>query len=832
MTAASALADPAAGFALVLHFELDPAAVGTLLTLSAADGTTPLTIAIDAGGSLVSELPGEPPQRPVPGRINRLEIAANGAQLRLSLGDATKTGPMTFPHGALVLQLGSAPPGQAFHGWIYDLELYDAASQRVGRWSFHQRHGGPGERFPPRAMPDFGSGDTASRPPEVLRDLTISPGRYYVEGIACELAAAERFSAQADLPGAVFDPGPDGSSQILYLEVSERIVTAIQDPNLREVALGGADITVLTRTVAQVRSLPIDVADAVPEGTAEDRHAAVATIAWRRFLHDSAQHGRLRARRQAEGSAAPLENLLYRVEIHAPSGGQPAKSSPGGQPATSDPNGQPARSSPGGQPATFKWSRMNGSVAYPLRDLIKPNVLRLGAARPDRVALRPGDWVELLDDTAVVLASVDQLRQIQFFDSDAGTVTLTEPLASASLGNHPFLCRWDHRATVTPLIDGAVPVPDQGWIELEHGIEVAFEAGPYRTGDHWCLPARSALRTIIWPGGPAAPAAMPPEGISRRFARLATFRHAGDRYVLHDDRRLFLPLADNDFLRHGGTIHGNVSVQGWLRARVLEAERLSGMLETPGSVPLALAKLRRALQPVPRRLSRAVGQGLTRLQHVILRLPDRLRAARPDYPLRLDRDAFGWRGVRHRPVTRGVLRNHPVRPHVGGLLPHDVGLTLQPRIVVDPGACHPHRRPYPPLALLHQMPRLMRQVMSLARTEVDFVAGGIGERVDPRRFGGAAMHGDAGQVDTGQRLDRRPETVRYSARPSVAFGRGLALRRCGGRSSNWDSTDVMTIPSMVVRHGRDHRGFWPARGNRVVRHECGSRRRPPPPRRH
>jgi hypothetical protein len=635
--------DPPSGFAVVLTFEPDPAAAGTLLTLAGGDGSKLLGVAIDAAGSLTIGGPTAQPMPTTPGRTNTLTITATGSQVRLSLGDASVTAPVTIQAATLVLWLGAAPATQAFSGWVYDLSLYGDSAVPAGTWSFHQRHGGPGEQFPPQAMPDFGAGNPTARPQEALRDLTISAGRYYVDGVVCSLPAAERFSAQADLPGAAFDPGPDGQVQILYLDVSERLVTEIQDPDIGEVALGDADTTVRTRTVAQVRCLPIGVVPLEAGGVApleaggvvprvaaaggpleaagggpleaggdtagEAARAALVNAthqAWRGFLHAAAQHGRLRVRRGAIGSAATLDNLLYRVEIHTPAGQQPA---------------------------TFKWSRMNGSVVYPLRGTAAPDVLLLGAVRPDRVMLRPGDWVEVLDDQAVVLASAGPLRQVMSCDTDSGAVNLTQPLASTAFGGHPFLRRWDHRATVVPLIDGAVPVPvvpplidgaapgpvvppltggaapgpDQGWIELEHGIEVRFEGGPWRTGDYWCLPARTALGTVIWPGAADAPDALPPEGITHRFARLATLRHDGTGLELHDDRRLFPGVGENDFVRDGGMVGGNVLVRGWLRARSVEAEHLSGMLETPGSVrrealaehAVSLSKLARDVGVLP-----------------------------------------------------------------------------------------------------------------------------------------------------------------------------------------------------------------------------------------
>jgi hypothetical protein len=72
------------------------------------------------------------------------------------------------------------------------------------------------------------------------------------------------------------------------------------------------------------------------------------------------------------GSGA-IDNRLYRVEIHAPN-------------AT---------------PPTFKWSRDNGSVAYPVEELVpgEPKKVKLARMGRDQVmALAAGDYVEVVGD--------------------------------------------------------------------------------------------------------------------------------------------------------------------------------------------------------------------------------------------------------------------------------------------------------------------------------------------------------------------------------------------------------------------------------------------------
>src|SRR5439155_8984987 len=67
----------------------------------------------------------------------------------------------------------------------------------------------------------------------------IGAGRYYVDGTLCENEADTLFGDQPDQPGAAL-PSQTGT-YVAYLDVWQRHLTALDQPNLREVALGGPD---------------------------------------------------------------------------------------------------------------------------------------------------------------------------------------------------------------------------------------------------------------------------------------------------------------------------------------------------------------------------------------------------------------------------------------------------------------------------------------------------------------------------------------------------------------------------------------------------------------
>lgn len=140
-------------------------------------------------------------------------------------------------------------------------------------------------------------------------DPHIGAGRYYVDGVLCESAASTPFDEQPQLMGETF-PMPDGRSRghLFYLDVWERTVSAAENPALRETALGGADTTVRSRAVTQVKVLEIP-AEEVSDGQ--------AGITWQNLLTSNRRRGQMRVQRQQIGTNQ-LDNCLYRVEIHDP----------------------------------------------------------------------------------------------------------------------------------------------------------------------------------------------------------------------------------------------------------------------------------------------------------------------------------------------------------------------------------------------------------------------------------------------------------------------------------------------------------------------------------
>jgi hypothetical protein len=203
-------------------------------------------------------------------------------------------------------------------------------------------------------------------------------------------------------------------------------------------------------------------------------------------------------------------NQLYRVEIH-----------------------RPGRVN-GNNGPTFKWSRENGSVVFPIESPVTGSTVILKhLGRDERFGLKEGDWVEIVDDSYVLQNRAEPLLQVDKIARDERKVILSAaPTVGENLTHHPLLRRWDHQGH--PTYDGALLVEegvgdkDEDWIPLEDGVRILFPeprqgepAHEYRPGDFWLIPARSATGDVEWPRDHKGnPTESPPHGIAHHYAPL------------------------------------------------------------------------------------------------------------------------------------------------------------------------------------------------------------------------------------------------------------------------------------------------------------------------
>lgn len=393
--------------------------------------------------------------------------------------------------------------------------------------------------------------------------LLIHGGRYYVNGILLDATrpapgvpvtdddAGEQDTAAPpahwtywDQPDGFRDPekpgdrlpSPAQTPFLVYLQVWERTVSAAEDPALREVALGAAmpDTAARVKVVWQV--LPLSLAALDIEETDPSRE--VVRAAFDKWAQKQAvPTARLAARSERPDHADEdpclvkpdaryrgQENQLYRVEVHA-----------GGE----------------AKDATFKWSRENGSVVFPVDELDGTWVQLASLGHDDKLDLDVGDHVELTDTAYASRLEPLPLLRVEELDLPGRRVRLSaepDPAVGRLPHLNPFLRRWDHHAgprrkgRTTALKGGAVPVSEGEWLPLEDGVEVYFaKGGGYRTGDHWIIPARTATGGVEWPTDAARrPLLQSPSGVVRGFAPLALVKGEGGTVDL---RLAFNPLA-------------------------------------------------------------------------------------------------------------------------------------------------------------------------------------------------------------------------------------------------------------------------------------------------
>lgn len=479
--------------------------------------------------------------------------------------------------------------------------------------------------------------------------IHIGAGRYYVDGLLCENDQLMHYDDQPFL----IDLTSMQTAQLLleevvrykgeaclhvFLEVWQRMVTALDDTCLGEPALGQADTTVRMQTVWRVvasldtpKGNPIyraatnviDTAAAsvdatLPQAglyqattTAVDTSTnAVASLSIDeitrgmspccRLLYEeiAPQHTGSLYARTAENSGdcgcqpvpaagyTGLENQLYRVEIHEP-----------GDLSS----------------ATFKWSRENASVVVAVLNVSGNKVTVASLGMDANLGFQTGQWVEISDDTNLFGETPNQpgtLYQIQSIDQPSMTVTMTSTVQSVDPQRNARMRRWDQTDT-TATTDG-LPVSG-GWITLENGIEVCFGKGNYVAGDAWTIPARSATGTIDWPPcGSDGKRYQPPfytvvhraplaciclrdvfVGKDEIYANTSAFAYE-NLFQVDDCRRLFPTLTDLGGLIEANALH--ITKINWKNDDVMTLDELihgglAMLFDQPPTSPLTPANV-------------------------------------------------------------------------------------------------------------------------------------------------------------------------------------------------------------------------------------------------
>lgn len=369
--------------------------------------------------------------------------------------------------------------------------------------------------------PDHGDGfelvprlPNAPGDPVTADQMVVSRGRYYVQGLLVEN------DTSLPLADQIKDTYTDGR-YIAYLDVWERLISAVEEPALREVALGGPDTSVRVKTEWRVRLMATDggrrCVDLPGSWSPDPRTLPTLSVETTPF-----DPGSDPCDVPVSGGYTGLENQHYRVEIQA---------------VGADPR--------------FKWSRDNASLAARLELVdVTANVLMLSTLGRDPArSLDNAPWLEILSEADVLAGRAGLLiskfekiadDRIVVKDPAISGAQLTELDTTLKNGGIVVVRAWDG-------VEAAVPGTA---ISLENGLSLRFQRVDFRVGDYWQFSARNIGNQVLaWPKG----LFLPPHGERHRYAILALLDRSGSNWSRFSDcRRRFRPLSESIRLAYVG----------------------------------------------------------------------------------------------------------------------------------------------------------------------------------------------------------------------------------------------------------------------------------------
>lgn len=432
-------------------------------------------------------------------------------------------------------------------------EVVGGADTDATKEQFRQKHGIEGE------------------PPE--KDFWIGPGSYYIDGVVTQNHAVRTYKAQP-----FFSPSAELTGfNLVFLDVWERHVVSLQSDGIADPALRGIETSHRSQLVWQVRvqlftqggntfkvnsagdtltvshdgdhTLAFSNAHQTGQEAAEALDEVTkffaAFLAAKSLTH--AGRGRLIVtinppeqsdRQEGTPGYRGTDNRLYRVEIQQ-----------GGQ-LTEDQDAS----------VTFKWSRDNGSVVFPVAE-VNGDVVTVGSVPGDSSRLPDvGSFVELLDEHYVLTShhsddpnpAPRRLYEVRDVTQNGENYRVRvdpapdpKPAGASPAEQYNILRVWDHQPPKNGnLVEGGIPVPrlrkgsDAESVPLEHGLYVRFLSGAYRTGDYWLIPARAGLSRQPWEDTGGNSKEMEPQSVEHHFAPLAVIEVADDKVDRKRDLRM------------------------------------------------------------------------------------------------------------------------------------------------------------------------------------------------------------------------------------------------------------------------------------------------------
>jgi hypothetical protein len=395
-------------------------------------------------------------------------------------------------------------------------------------------------------------------------DFNAGPGTMYTGGIRSSLPEAVQYSQQSDWLDTAIDPDwvplPTQSpgNEYVYLLLREQEVSAVEDSDLKDVALGGPDTAQRTRLIQHIVRLATDGKDC-PAGLAS------ATARW-----------------AAEGltfnpATMRLHSLASLLVGFTNNGGTPTPCDPTAQGGYLGADNQLirvqiARAIPGRGPepasGQLLWGYDDASFLYRV-DVADPQTLKLQSAPVDASHWpNAGQAVEVLMACATlangefVAAPSGFVTTSAAYDPDKLTLSLQGALPAVyGDGNpddpHPpqvFLRVWQEVLPFT----ASTPVPLDGT-----GLQVTLQTdnnSPFHAGDFWMFAVRPATPKQVYPERYLTQP-QPAEGPREWVCPLAVigWNPSGGGTLLADCRNQFDNLVDLARRKLGGCCTVNVS---------------------------------------------------------------------------------------------------------------------------------------------------------------------------------------------------------------------------------------------------------------------------------
>ena len=350
----------------------------------------------------------------------------------------------------------------------------------------------------------------------------IGAGHYYVDGILCVNENEVQDSSQPNLPLKKVPVSPSSpkahSIYLVYLDVWERNITCLDDCELLEPALGGADTTTRTKIIWQIKDQRIKTRYKKKYENCSHLFSVPLRISSGKMRARNAEFNDNQSVLSPFTGYTGLENRLYRVEIH---------------------NGGNSDSS---EPLTFKWSNQNGSKAATVAE-INNDSITIGYRQGSSVLFEENEWIELTDDRHVLHGMPGSFVRIVEIEDDGITFdpssTYGESVSRTTypVKYNPIIRKWD--GTKNP-IQKVIPSDDSNYISLEDGIEIQFTEGTYRSGDYWIFPVRQIIG-VLWEKEDGLPKFKLPDGIVHHYCPLALLKYQENKFILLSDCRKFFP---------------------------------------------------------------------------------------------------------------------------------------------------------------------------------------------------------------------------------------------------------------------------------------------------